>query len=144
MYTDIHSSAGVVTYIGITAFTGNCILGFSIAAATHFLLDFIMEEKFKGLFLSQIAFLVLFFLLGFKTGMLKEFIIGAVAGNLYDIIDKKLGLSLYDLKKHPYTYHFHIKNQKKGLKISSKTTRNITLINTTIILLMITYICLIK
>lgn len=134
MYTDIHTTIGTTIFVGVTALTGNSFIGVSCAIMSHFIADFIMESKYGKDVLYQLVFHSLFITLGYSLGLFWQFVIGAIAGNLFDLIDKKMMLFFYDNKRFPATYLVHIKNQKKGIKITSKTTKTLTLVNIMIVL----------
>ena len=84
MYTNIHTTVGTAALIGVTALTGNTLIGVACAMASHGLVDLIGEKRFKTEVYYEVFFLALFLLLGYKLHLLKEFIIGAVAGNFFD------------------------------------------------------------
>lgn len=140
MYTDIHTTIGTAVFIGVTTVTGNSFAGVSCAIFSHLIADFLMESKYSRDVLYQIVFHSLFMVLGYSLDLFWQFTIGAIAGNFFDLVDKKMMLFFYDNKRFPATYLFHIKNQKKGIRLTSKTTKALTLVNIVIVLLALTSI----
>ncbi len=141
MYSNIHTSIGTIILISISSvtestlgFTGSIFLGASFSAFSHYIVDYLLESNYKRRKDLDIIFHVVFLTIGFFTGYFWWFFGGMILGNLFDIVDKKGGLYAIDIKKYPITYYFHRKSGK-GIKLTSKQTRNITYINFSIVLL---------
>lgn len=152
MHTNIHTTVGTATLIGVTA-VSNIYIGSACAIASHYFVDMIGEMRFKGEFVYEAIYHMLFLLLGWKLekvidynvmffkweiGLFWLFVGGMIAGNLFDIIDKKLGLSIINPKKYPYTYYCHSK-RRALVYLTKLGTELFTIINITILTLTLIY-----
>ena len=107
MYTSMHSVVGTATLFGVSALTGSVTAGATAGILSHWALDLFGEKHYKHAYYYEAAFHVLFLITGCLLNSVEWFIGGIIVGNLFDIIDKKLYLSFYDLKRFPYTFYFH-------------------------------------
>lgn len=135
MLTNHHTTAGTITFIGLTTLTGSSLVGGVGAICSHFLLDLVGEKyNVKTMLILEIIFHSLFLYLGYSLNMFWIFVLGAVLGNLPDVIDKKCYLSFYDLKKYPYTFYLHF--VPLLFSLTKRQTTIVTIINIITILIL--------
>ena len=85
------------------------IVGIILGIITHFILDYINERglSFKDDVKFDIIPHVLCYIIAFATGQFGLFLVGSTSGNLPDLIDKKLYLSMFLPKKFKMTQYLH-------------------------------------
>lgn len=110
MYATPHTSVGVAI---IYTFKEKLEIGIPLAIMSHFVLDFIDE---KGLSEEERAYFDIapslsLMLMFWYFDIYWWFVLGSVLGNLFDLIDKKLYLSVFFPKKFKSTKYFHYQKQ---------------------------------
>ena len=135
MLTNVHTTVGTATLIGVTALTGSLTAGITTSIFSHWFLDLFGERKYDKVFHYEFLFHILFLGLGLSLNAFWWFVGGIITGNLFDIIDKKGYLSMYDLKRFPYTFYFH--KFKVKWEMTKNQTKDLTLVNTLIVVVIL-------
>ena len=135
MLTNVHTTVGTATLIGVTALTGSLTAGITTSIFSHWFLDLFGERKYDKVFHYEFLFHILFLGLGLSLNAFWWFVGGIITGNLFDIIDKKGYLSMYDLKRFPYTFYFH--KFKVKWEMTKNQTKDLTVLNTLIIVVIL-------
>jgi len=101
-----HTLAGFTI---IKTFESNLAIGIPLAIASHFVLDYINESglsRKEQMYYDALPS-VLIYMLSLFSGNFWLFLLGSVCGNLPDLIDKKLYLSIFFPNKFKSTEYLH-------------------------------------
>lgn len=125
MYSSSHAAIGTTLVAGgfIAGGTGGLIVGAAVAVVSHLFVDYLGEEPYGDLTTSAIWELIpmlIFAASAFLSGYPMVFLVGWLAGNLMDIIDKKLYLAMFLKNVDPW-YFFH--KGKPKIKLDLATTK---------------------
>jgi hypothetical protein len=136
MYATPHTLAGFTI---VKAFEDNLVIGIPLAIISHLALDYINERGLseEDRFTFDLIPSLFCYAIALFTGNFWIFLLGSVAGNLPDLIDKKLYLSIFIPSKFKSTHYLHW--QKPLLNPHPNVTKTIgpvSAIIITIILLM--------
>lgn len=125
MYSSHHAAVGTaITVAGYTlaGLTG-LVVSLPLAAVSHFAVDTLNEKPYGNLTVSamwEAVPLAIFVVCAYLSGMPWLFLAGWVAGNLFDIIDKKLYLAMFFKKIKPW-FFFH--TVPPTINLDLKTTK---------------------
>lgn len=142
MYSAVHSAVGIGLAVSGYALTGNwggAAVGFVAATISHDWLDRLFGEHGYGSLSKTLAWegipLLVFALSAWLSGPLWwVFAIGWLGGNLFDLIDKKLGLSILFPSKFPATTYIPCHKVKPRWKLSLKATQALAVLSTLFVL----------
>jgi len=137
MLTSFHTAVSYAVGTCITYVTKNPYLGTACVFALHYPIDYLGENVSKGYQKYEIIFHALYLTLGIIYNDWIMFLIYALSGNLMDVIDKKLYLSILYPYKYSHWYIFH-KKERNTLKLSKGLTKVITLFMIAILIIFIT------
>ena len=101
-----HTLAGFTI---IKTFEDNLAIGIPLAIVSHFVLDYINESglsKKEQMYYDALPS-VLIYTLALFSGNFWLFLLGSICGNLPDLIDKKLYLSIFLPDKFKMTQYLH-------------------------------------
>ena len=136
MYATPHTLAGFAI---VKTFEDNLFIGIPLAIASHLVLDYVnergltSEDKFTfDIFPSLFCYFLALF-----SGEFWLFLLGSIMGNLPDLIDKKLYLSIFYPTKFKATKYLHW--QKPIIEPSAETTKKIGLISAICIFLIMVF-----
>jgi hypothetical protein len=153
MYSTPHAAVGIAIVTSSISITGNLtsglIIGGILAILSHYPIDYLKEGslgKFMGktYIKYEIITLALILLCGLIGGYLKGGFLYSLClfgiyfyslncSILFDLIDKKFGLSTINPSKYPSTNYFH--KQKRGIKFSNNQTKLVSLAALIIVIL---------
>jgi uncharacterized membrane protein len=138
MYPNVHGITGALCTLGTFAVTKDvaisAVAGGVLAFLSHDLLDRLGEKKYKNLLYYEAVFFFIFCFLAWKSDLTILYFIGWFAGNLMDFIDKKGGLSIYNLKKYPYGTFFSCHRRKPNFDLNATQTILISILATLILI----------
>lgn len=126
MYSNPHAAVGVICTATVLAITKDVntayFVGLPLAIISHWFLDFVKEAGFSKneVFLFDVLPSVLFIVVAFFSGYFWLFMFSWWAGNLLDLIDKKLYLTVFYPKKFKPTFYFH--KHQTGYQITKTQT----------------------
>ena len=131
-----HTLAGFTI---VTAFKDNLAIGIPLAIASHLILDYINESGLsrKESFQFDALPSIMCYIIAIVTGQFWLFLLGSVCGNLPDLIDKKLYLSIFLPTKFKSTLYLHW--QKPIINPNPSVTMGIGFISSVIIIFMLLY-----
>ena len=131
MYATPHTAVGFAI---VKTFEDNLAIGIPLAILSHFILDFINERGLtkKDRLHFDIIPSLLCYLIALFSGQFWLFLLGSICGNLFDLIDKKIYLSIFLPNKYKSTKYFHF--QKPIIHPTPKTTKLIGLISSLFII----------
>ena len=129
-----HTLSGITSLI---IFKDNLPLGCAVATCSHLLLDYINESglTFKERIYYDALPSLLLFVVSILTGNFMLFLLGNIFGNLPDLIDKKLYLSIFFPAWFKSTLYLHW--QKLIINPTPKTTKIIGVISAILILIIL-------
>lgn len=137
MYPNVHGITGTIctlaTYSITKDVTISIIFGGILAFLSHDLLDRLGETRHKYLLYYEAVFFAIFCFLAWKSNLTILYFIGWFCGNLMDFIDKKGGLSIYNLKKYPYGSFFRCHRRKPNFNLNAQQTILISILATLIL-----------
>ena len=89
-----HTLAGFAV---VTAFQDNLAIGIPLAISSHLILDYVNESGLsrKESFQFDALPSIICYIIAIASGNFWLFLLGSVCGNLPDLIDKKLYLSIF-------------------------------------------------
>lgn len=130
MYSAVHGAIGVAV-VGVTyLFTQNEVIAMTVGSILAFLAhdptDRLGEKGYgniKSTLFYEIPPYLIMLLGGWLSGFFWLFLIGYIAGNGIDLIDKKMYLSVFNPKKYPVTYHFKCHRRKPNFQLTLKQTK---------------------
>lgn len=146
MYSAVHGSIGIVagsaTYVGVLNLTNNFWLAFGVSCFVAFLLhdptDRLGEHGLGKYFLAWevVPFAAMMFL-GWKVECFWLYLAWYTSGNIMDLVDKKLYLSILFPSKFKPTYHFrcHRRERKKIIPFTLKETQLSQVLSVCLVLL---------
>lgn len=103
-----HAATGAAIVVaGSTFGPVGLVVGTALAFFSHWPLDLLGERPYKGWMVVEGIALLFLLAIGYVGGFLLPVAIGMVAGLGMDLIDKKLGLTLFFPDKLKPTYYFH-------------------------------------
>ena len=129
-----HTLAGITSLI---IFKDNLAIGCAVATCSHLLLDYINESglTFKERIYYDALPSLLLFVVSILTGNFMLFLLGNIFGNLPDLIDKKLYLSIFFPAWFKSTLYLHW--QKPIINPSPVTTKIIGVISAILIIIIL-------
>ena len=129
-----HTLAGFTI---IKTFESNLAIGIPLAIASHFLLDYVNESglTFKEKMYFDALPSLLIYIFALLSGNFWLFLLGSVCGNLPDLIDKKLYLSIFLPNKFKMTNYLHW--QKVLINPSANATKLIGVLSFIILLFLL-------
>lgn len=121
----------------VSTFENNLLVGIPLAIGSHFILDYINENGFtaKDRLCFDIIPSMLCYAFALFFGNFWLFLLGSICGNLPDLIDKKLYLSIFFPKKFKSTNYLHW--QKIIINPNAKITKLIGIISFLILMFLI-------
>ena len=119
MYSNPHATVSLVVNVISQSIFEDVLMGYLVAMpfaiGSHYVLDFVKETDLKDdVFLYDVVPSWIYYFVGFFSGNFLLFFISWIEGNLFDIIDKKLYLSVVNSKRFPATDYFH--KHKTGIE----------------------------
>jgi hypothetical protein len=138
MYSNVHAATGLAITESIYEVTKSeplaLAIGLPLAIVSHYFMDFLFEKGLskKEVLIYDILPSFLYVALAFFSGYFWLFMLSWWAGNLFDLIDKKIYLTIFLPSKYKPTFYFH--NQKHGIKFNLKQTKIASIVSTLIIL----------
>ena len=137
MYPNVHGITGALCTLGTFAVTKDvtisAIIGGVLAFLSHDLMDRLGETRYKNLLYYEALFFAIFCCLAWKSDQTILYFIGWFAGNMMDFIDKKGGLSIYNLKKYPYGDFFPCHRRAPNFDLNETQTILIGILATLIL-----------
>ena len=138
MYSNPHAAVGLVINVVSQAIFKDTLTSYLVAMpfaiGSHYVLDFVKETNLKGdVFLFDVIPSWIYYLISFVSGNFLLFLVSWIEGNLFDIIDKKLYLSVVNAKKYPATHFFH--KHKTGIETTLSQTKITSVVSTVIVLI---------
>jgi hypothetical protein len=144
MYSNPHAAAGLMITAATLAITKDenlaLLIGLPLAVFSHWLLDFLKEKGMskKEVLIYDVIPSFFYVILAFLSGYFWLFMLSWWAGNLLDLIDKKLYLTIFFPKKYKSTTYFH--KHKTGIYFSLTETKKASIISSLIIFIIFTLI----
>ena len=138
MYSNVHAFTGLAITTSIYAVTKSEPLAFAIglplAVISHYFIDYLFEKGLskKEVFVYDILPCFLYVALAFFSGHFWLFILSWWAGNLFDLIDKKMYLAIFFPSKYKVTNYLH--NHKKGIRFTLQQTKIASIVSSVLIL----------
>ena len=138
MYSNPHAAVGLVltttTYVLTNSEELAFAIGIPLAIASHYFLDFLFEKHLskKEVIEYDVIPSLIYVLLALFSGHFWLAMFSWWAGNLFDLIDKKLYLTIFFPKKFKATHYFH--NHKNGIRFTLKQTKLASVVGTVIII----------
>lgn len=130
MYSAVHSAVGIGLAVGGYALTdnwGGAAVGFVAATISHDWLDRLFGEHGYGSLGKTILWegvpLAVFIAAAWLSGIWWVYLIGWLGGNLPDLIDKKLGLSILAPARFPATTIFGCHKATPRWRLSLRATQ---------------------
>ena len=133
MYPNVHGVVGVISAVATCSITKDYYSSAIIAFLSHDLLDRLGETRYKNLLYYEALFFAIFCYLAWKSDQTILYFIGWFAGNMMDFIDKKGGLSIYNLKKYPYGDFFPCHRRSPNFDLNATQTILIGILATLIL-----------
>lgn len=129
MYPNVHGITGTLCTLGVYGLTKDltvsAIAGGILAFASHDLLDRLGEKHYpstKFLLLFEGSLFTIFCMIAWFSSLTVLYVIGWFSANLMDLIDKKMGLSVYDNIRYPYGQFFKCHRRKPNFNLSFEQT----------------------
>jgi len=115
MYSTPHATVGLAitstTLLTTQDMTLTYSIGIPLAVVSHYMMDYLRESNLKeNTLLYDIIPYILYTILGYLSGYFWLFFFSGIAGNLLDVIDKKLYFAIV------YSKYRHTSIMKKLLK----------------------------
>lgn len=130
MHSSVHGNVGVSIGKTVLAITGvsifGVILGSFLAFLSHDPVDRLGEKGYPSMkitLLYEVIPFLITMLLGFYDGNFWLYLLWYTSGNVMDLIDKKLYLSVFFPKKFPATYHFKCHRRRPNIQLNLKQTK---------------------
>lgn len=126
MYSNAHATTALVCTTSVLLITKDIKkaywIGITLAIVSHWFLDFLKEKGMtkKEAIIYDVVPGIPYFLMALFSGYFWLFMFSWLAGNLLDLIDKKMYLVIFFPKKYKPTYYFH--KHKTGIQLSKKQT----------------------
>lgn len=141
-YSNVHAVVGTGVVLAVHAITGDTttavVLGGAGAAVSHDALDRLGEASY-GDKLTTIQWelypLWIFAMVAYFSGNWELYAVGWIAGNLYDIVDKKLYLSiLWPERFGPSWTFFRCHRRRPDIMLTLRQTKLLTIASSILIL----------
>lgn len=130
MYSSVHATAGTLIVLATYAVTNSTssamIIGGSVAFLAHDVLDRFGEKSYGDLQTSliwEVVPLLLFAVMAYLSGLWQLYFVGWIAGNLMDIIDKKLYLAILFPKRVSFMYLFPCHRRTPNVQLTQRSTQ---------------------
>lgn len=134
MYSNPHAATGLVITTTVYALTNSEELAFAIglplAIASHYFLDFLFEKHLskEEVLIYDVVPSFIYIGLSIISGHFWLMMFSWWSGNLLDLIDKKLYLTVFFPDRFKPTHYFH--NHTNGIKFNLNQTKVASIIST--------------
>lgn len=146
MYPTVHAVTGTLCTLGVYAITKDtvvsAIIGGALAFGSHDVMDRFGEKHYpttKFLLIFEGILFSIFYFLAWKSNLTILYVVGGFNGILMDLIDKRMGLSIYNPTKYPYMQWFNCHKRKPNFDLTLKQTKLAAYL-ATIVLILITFL----
>ena len=141
MLPNVHGITGTACTLSVYAITKDIatsvIVGGIIAFLSHDVMDRLGEMKYKNFIYNEAVLFAIFCFIAWQSELTLLYAVGWIGGNTMDLIDKKMGLSVYDNKKYPFGTFFPCHRRTPNYFLTIKQTKAIGIITTLILILTI-------
>lgn len=134
MYPNVHGITGALCAVGTYSITKDYYSSAIVAFLSHDLMDRLGETRYKYLLYYEAVFFAIFCYLAWKSDLTILYFVGWFCGNLMDFIDKKGGLSIYNLKKYPYGTFFKCHRRTPNFNLNAQQTIIVGILATLILI----------
>ena len=138
MYPNTHGVVGTLCAVATYSITNDYFSSAIVAFISHDLLDRLGEKHYpstKFLLLFEGSLFAIFCFLAWKSDQTLLYAIGWLGGNMMDLIDKKIGLSIINNKKYPYGTFFPCHRRKPNFDFNLWQTIGISILATLILII---------
>jgi len=115
MYPNVHGVVGTISAIATYKITNDYFISGIVAFLSHDVMDRLGEKHYpstKFLLIFEGILFAIFCFLALKSDQTYLYVIGWLQGNMMDLIDKRMGLSIINPTKYPYLQLFPCHRRK--------------------------------
>ena len=115
MYPNVHGVVGTISAIATYSITKDYFISGIVAFLSHDVMDRLGEKHYpstKFLLIFEGILFSIFCFLAWQSDQTLLYAIGWISGNMMDLIDKRMGLSIINPTKYPYLQLFPCHRRK--------------------------------
>ena len=142
MYPNVHGITGTACTLGVYALTNDLVIAATVGGVLAFLSHDLMDRFGEHHYPSTKFFLIfegllfsVFCFLAWQSNLTWLYVIGWIGGNIMDLVDKKMGLSIYNSKKYPFGNFFPCHWRKPNINLTLNQTIAVSILATLILVI---------
>ena len=138
MYPNVHGVVGIISAIATYSITNDYFISGIVAFLSHDVMDRLGEKHYpsnKFLLIFEGILFSIFCFLAWQSDQTYLYVIGWLQGNMMDLIDKRIGLSIINPTKYPYLQLFPCHRRKPNYDFTLNQTIAVGILATLILIL---------